>query len=62
MVGSSDALANDSDRDGPGVLPDGSFVSLRRVSIRDRPSVLPNGSLVYRFGVMVGSRQARRFA
>jgi len=23
MVGSSDASANDSDRDGPGVLPDG---------------------------------------
>ena len=46
MVGSSDASANDLDRDGPGVLPDGSLVSLRRVSIRDGPGVLPDGSLV----------------
>jgi len=58
MVGSSDASANDSDRDGPGVLPNGSLVSLRRVSIRDGPSVMPSGSLVYRFGVMVGSSDA----
>jgi len=38
------ALAEDSIRDVPGVLPDGSLAALRRM-VRGGPSVLPDGSL-----------------
>jgi len=51
------ALAEDSIRDWPGVLPDGSLVALRWM-VRSGPGVLPDGSLVA-LRRMVRSRRAR---